>query len=103
MKQNYFFFYNNLKSEKLIDLIDKNYKIFDGSISIKEIDGLKNIIGKEDRIDGKLVCFENDLSLILSKINNMKYLSFENKLRYKIYIVKVYTSDYKTIDAYLIN
>ena len=102
MKQNYFFFYNNLKNEKLIDIIDKNYKIVDGSISIKEINDLKNIFGG-DKLDGKLVCFENDLSLILSKINDMKYLSFENKLRYRMYIVKVYTSDYKTIDAYLIN
>ena len=102
MKQNYFFFYNNLKNEKLIDIIDKNYKIVDGSISIKEINDLKNIFGG-DKLDGKLVCFEIDLPIILSKINDMKYLSFENKLRYRMYIVKVYTSDYKTIDAYLIN
>ena len=103
MKSSNFFFYNNLKNEKLIDLIDKNNKIMNGSIPIKQMVDSKIIFGEGRKLDGKLVLFKSDLQSILNKINNMKYLSYENKIKYKMYVVKVYTSDYKTYDAYLIN
>ena len=74
-----------------------------GSISIKNIVDSKIILGEGRKLDGKLVIFKKDLQSILNKINNMKYLSYENKKKYKMQIVKVYTSDYKTYEAYLIN
>lgn len=103
MNSTIFFFYDKLKNEKLIDLIDKNNKVMNGSISIQEINNNKITLGEGRKLDGKLVFFKQNFQSILDKINNMKCLSYENKVKYKISTVTVYTSDYETYKAYLIN
>ena len=63
-----------------------------GSISIKEFRNNKIILGEGRKLDGKLVLFKNNFQNIIDRINNMRSLSYENKAKYLISSVKVYTS-----------
>jgi hypothetical protein len=96
-----FFFYNNFKDTKLIDLISTNYRITDGYINIKSYRNNKlDVKGNNEQLFGKIVYFNLQLEQILEKINNIR--NIHNNLRYTIQKIEVYKLDNSVELAYII-
>lgn len=99
-----FFFYNNLKDINIINKVESDNIINDGYITIekycKEHDIL--ILGYKHQLAGKFVSFNSSLQDILDKLNQIPNIRYENKSRYKMQIVDVYTNSLDSYKAYVI-
>ncbi len=96
-----FFFYNNLKDTRLIDLISLNYIITDGYIYIKSyINNKLDIKGTNEKLYGKIVYLNLQLEEILEKINNIK--NIQNNGKYTIEKIEIYNLNNLVESAYII-
>ena len=96
-----FFFYNNLKDTRLINLISSNYTITDGFIYINSyINNKLDIKGNNEQLNGKIVYFNLQLEQILEKINNIHYI--HNYYKYTIEKINVNKLDNSVESAYII-
>jgi hypothetical protein len=96
-----FFFYNNFKDTRLIDLISLNYIITDGYIYIKSYTNNKlDIKGNNEKLYGKIVYFNLRIEEILEKINNIK--NIQNKGKYTIEKIEIYNLNNSVELAYII-
>ena len=96
-----FFFYNNFKDTKLIDLISTNYSIIDGYIYIKSYTNNKlDLKGNNEQLYGKIVYFDLQLEQILEKINNIH--NIHNNSKYTIEKIEIYKLDNSIELAFII-
>ena len=96
-----FFFYNNLKDTRLINLISSNYTITDGYIYINNyINNKLDIKGNNEQLYGKIVYFNLQVEQILEKINNIH--NIHNNYKYTIEKINVNKLDNSVESAYII-
>jgi hypothetical protein len=96
-----FFFYNNLKDTRLINLISSNYTITDGYIYINNyINNKLDIKGNNEQLYGKIVYFNLQVEQILEKINNIHHI--HNFYKYTIEKINVNKLDNSVESAYII-
>ena len=96
-----FFFYNNFKDTRLINLISSNYTMTDGYMYIHSfINNKLNIKGNNEQLYGKIVYFNFQVEQILEKINNIPLIHSYNK--YTVEKINVYKLDNSIESAYII-
>jgi hypothetical protein len=104
----YFFFYNNLINDELLQKIDIKYEKINGYIYIKEqdnnlnididdLDSFNNII-----LDGVIINFNLDLVEIVNKINNIEEIRIINKNKYCLKNIIGYNCENKKYSLYVI-
>jgi hypothetical protein len=81
-----FFFYKKLTDIKLINNINSEFEIDDGTVLVQKYDNENNILEISDNIEnntfllhGKIVSFNMKFEDVINKINEMKEIINENK------------------------
>ena len=103
------FFYLNFKNEDNIKKISNKYNYINGKINIEYYNSKLNkfIINKNNNknkntLHGKLYFFDISINQLIQKINNIKNIQIQNRIKYEIDTVDVITDQGIEKDVYII-
>ena len=92
------FFYLNFKNENYIKKISNKYNFINGKINIEYYNSKLNkfIINKNNEknkniLNGKLYFFDISINQLIQKINKIKNIQIQNRIKYELDTVDVIT------------